>query len=161
MAIERRTVVAAAPRADRRIVAQSGALGETFELELDAPGKKRRGVWGDYVEGTARALVARGVAVGGAKLYIESDVPPGGGLALAALAGASGLDRVTLAQAGQAAEHEYVGTMCGIMDQYIAALGVERHALLVDCRSLEAKKIPFVLGGERLVVCDTGVKHEL
>jgi galactokinase len=125
------------------------------------------------VEGTARALVARGVAVGGASLYVESDVPRGAGLsasaaletsvglALASLAGAEGLDRVTLAKAGQAAEHEYVGTLCGIMDQYIAALGVERHALLVDCRSLEARKIPFELGGQQLVVCDTGVKHEL
>ncbi len=173
MAIERRTVVAAAPRSDRRVVAHSGALDETFEFELDEPGNVRRGIWGDYVEGTARALLARGVAVGGASLFIESDVPRGAGLsasaaletsvglALASLTGSETLDRVTLARAGQAAEHEYVGTMCGIMDQYIAALGVERHALLIDCRSLEARRVPLELGDSKLVVCDTGVKHEL
>jgi len=118
-------------------------------------------------------LVARGVAVTGANLWIESDVPRGAGLsasaaletsvglALAGLAGRLDLDRVTLALAGQAAEHEYVGTLCGIMDQYIAALGVERHALLVDCRSLEARSVPLELSDSKLVVCDTGVKHEL
>jgi galactokinase len=172
MAIERRTVVAAAPRSDGRVVAQSGAFGETFEFELERPGPGRRGVWGDYVEGTARALAERGVAVGGASLFIESDVPRGAGLsasaaletsvglALVSLAGRADFDRVTLAKAGQAAEHEYVGTLCGIMDQYIAALGVARHALLVDCRSLEARRVPMELGDAKLVVCDTGVKHE-
>jgi galactokinase len=173
MAIERRTVVAASARDDRRVVAVSGALSDTFEFELDRPGPPRRGIWGDFVEGTARALMARGVAVTGANLWIESDVPRGAGLsasaaletsvglALAALAGRLDLDRVTLALAGQAAEHEYVGTLCGIMDQYIAALGVERHALLVDCRSLQARPVPFELVDSKLVVCDTGVKHDL
>jgi len=173
MAIERRTSVAASRRDDRRVVAVSGALGETFEFELDRPGAPLRGIWGDYVEGTARALVARGVPVTGANLWIESDVPRGAGLsasaaletsiglALSALAGRLDLDRVTLARAGQAAEHEYVGTLCGIMDQYIAALGVERHALFVDCRSLEARSVPLELSDSKLVVCDTGVKHEL
>jgi galactokinase len=173
MAIERRTVVAASPRDDRRIVAVSGGLGETFEFELDRPGAKRRGLWGDYVEGTARELAARGVAINGANLFIESDVPRGAGLsasaaleisvglALASLASTAPLDRVTLARAGQAAEHEYVGTLCGIMDQYIAALGVEGHALFVDCRSLEARRVPLALGDAKLVVCDTTVKHEL
>jgi galactokinase len=173
MAIERRTAVAAALRDDRRIVAYSSGLADTFELDLDRPGALRRGIWGDYVEGTARALVARGVAVPGANLSIGSDVPHGAGLsasaaletsvglALAALAGQPDFDRVVLAQAGQAAEHEYVGTLCGIMDQYIAALGVAGHALLVDCRSLEARRVPMDLGEAKLVVCDTAVKHEL
>ncbi|HEX6277884.1 MAG TPA: galactokinase [Polyangiaceae bacterium] len=173
MAIERRTVVAASPRDDRRIVAFSVGLADTFELDLDRPGARRRGIWGDFVEGTARALLARGVAVNGANLVIDSDVPRGAGLsasaaletsvglALASLASPAELDRVTLAKAGQAAEHEYVGTLCGIMDQYIAALGVARHALLVDCRSLEARRVPLDLRGKKLVVCDTTVKHDL
>jgi galactokinase len=173
MAIERRTAVAASPRDDRRIVAVSLGLADTFELDLDQPGEKRRGIWGDFIEGTARALLARGVAVHGANLVIDSDVPRGAGLsasaaletsvglALASLASTEALDRVTLAQAGQAAEHEYVGTLCGIMDQYIAALGVARHALLVDCRSLAARRVPLDLRGKKLVVCDTTVKHDL
>jgi galactokinase len=173
MAIERRTMVAAAPRSDGRIVAHSLGAAEPFELELATPGKPQRGIWGDYVEGTARALLARGVPVTGANLLIDSDVPAGAGLsasaaletsvglALASLAGRGDLDRVTLALAGQAAEHEYVGTRCGIMDQYIAALGVKGGAVLVDCRSLEPRVVTMDLGSATVAICDTRVKHEL
>jgi galactokinase len=83
------------------------------------------------------------------------------GLSLATLAGQGSVSRVTLALAGQAAEHEYVGTRCGIMDQYIAALGEEAHALLIDCRSLEQRLIPMALRGASVLVCDTRVKHDL
>jgi galactokinase len=173
MAIERRTLVAAAPRTDGRIVARSLGASEAVEFALAEPGRPRRGNWGDYVEGTARALIARGVPVSGATLLVDSDVPAGAGLsasaaletsvglAFASLAGRGDLDRVTLALAGQAAEHEYVGTRCGIMDQYIAALGVKGGAVLVDCRSLEPRVVNMDLGNATVVICDTRVKHEL
>ena len=96
--------------ADGKIVARSLFSEEPFEVVLADAGKPRRGMWGDYVEGTARALMARGVAVSGASLLIDSDVPAGAGLsasaaletsvglALASLAGRGDLDRVTLAE---------------------------------------------------------------
>jgi galactokinase len=173
MAIERRAYVAAAPRPDGLVVARSQNLGAEFSFELARPGPRKRGIWGDYVEGMARALLARGVAVDGADLLIESEVPAGAGLsasaalelsvgyALAALSGLEQPDRKLLALAGQAAEHEYVGTLCGIMDQYISALGVAGHALLIDCRSLEPRAVPFSSRELCLVVCDTRVKHQL
>jgi galactokinase len=173
MAIDRRTTVAAAPRADRLVVAYSETIDDEIQVDLDHSGPTRRGSWADFVEGTVRALMARGVEIGGASLFVTSDVPAGAGLsasaalevsvglALAALSGRADLDRVTLALAGQAAEHEYVGTRCGIMDQYIAALGVEGCALLIDCRSLEPRVVPMDLGKAEIVVCDTRVKHDL
>jgi galactokinase len=172
MAIDRGVVVAAATRADRRVSVRSLDLDEEVEFDLDRPGPPRRGAWIDYVEGVARSLVERGVPVGGADLVLSSDVPPGAGLsssaaleisvglALAELAG-GGVARVTLALAGQAAEHAYVGTRCGIMDQFIAALGRASHALLVDCRSLEATLVPLGRPDVRVVIVDTKVKHDL
>jgi galactokinase len=77
-----------------------------------------------------------------------------------ALAGAE-VDRVTLARAGQEAEHTYVGTKCGIMDQMVAACGRRGHGLLIDCRSLETKQIPIESSTAAWVVCDTGVRHQL
>jgi galactokinase len=68
---------------------------------------------------------------------------------------------VQLALAGQQAEHTYVGTMCGIMDQFVAALGREGHALLIDCRTLEASPVPLDTRDAAIVITDTGVKHEL
>ncbi len=173
MAIERRTYVAGASNGSSRIRVKSLTLGQAAEIDLHSPGPKKRGSWLDYVEGTARALIARGMPVTGADLLIDSDVPAGAGvsasaalelgvgIALATLGGTAEPDRVQLALAGQAAEHEYVGTLCGIMDQYIASLGREDAALLIDCRSLETKTVPIQLQGVSVLVCDTRVKHEL
>jgi galactokinase len=173
MAIERRTYVAAASNGLSRVRVRSLNVGEAGELDLAVPGIKRRGTWLDYVEGTARALLERGLPVAGADLLVYSDVPAGAGLsasaalelsvglALATLGGSLAPNRVELALAGQAAEHEYVGTLCGIMDQYIAALGQTDSALLIDCRSLETESVPMRLGEARVLICDTRVKHQL
>ena len=173
MAIERRTHVAASARSDKRLLVRSLNTGSSLELDLSHPGPKQRGSWGDYIEGTAQALLARGFTLGGANLLISSDVPAGAGLsasaalelsvgfALASLGGAAAPDLVQLALAGQAAEHEYVGTRCGIMDQYVTALGRDGHALLIDCRSLEFCAVPVQLGTACVLICDTQVKHEL
>ena len=172
MALDRETVVAAASRPDRRVRVHSLDLGETAEFDLDRPGERRRGLWLDYVEGVARALISRGVGLGGADLLIRSDVPAGAGLSSSAaleisaglaLAGVSGarVGAVELALAGQQAEHEYVGAMVGIMDQLVSALGRAGHALLIDCRTLEATPVPLDTREVAVVVCDTRVKHQL
>ncbi|MDQ3254971.1 MAG: galactokinase, partial [Acidobacteriota bacterium] len=149
MAIDRETVIAGAARDDRRVRVYSLNVDEAVEFDLDHPGEKRRGIWLDYIEGVAQSLLGRGVRVKGADLAVLSEVPVGAGLSSsAALEVSAGLafvslsdqqlDRVTRALGGQQAEHVYVGTMCGIMDQFIAALGRRGSALLIDCRSLEA-----------------------
>jgi galactokinase len=173
MAIEQRTYVAGASNGTSRIRVRSVGWQETLEFDLAQAGTKRRGSWLDYVEGTARALIERGLPVAGADLVIDSNVPAGAGLsasaalelsvgmALSTLGGVAEPNRVELALAGQAAEHEYVGTMCGIMDQYIAALGRTDTALLIDCRSLETQAVPLGLGTVSVLICDTRVKHQL
>jgi len=173
IAIERRTLVAAAQRADRSVHVQSTRFPTKRQFDLDRPGPRRQNGWLDYIEGMAQSLQARGVELTGADLLIDSDVPTGAGLsssaalemavglALCSLAGDEKLSRVELAVAGQTAEHDYVGTMCGIMDQLIAALGQSDHALMIDCRTLEATPVPFARPGAVVLVCDTKVKREL
>ncbi len=51
--------------------------------------------------------------------------------------------------------------MCGIMDQFVAALGREGHALLIDCRTLEASPVPLDTSRVCVAITDTNVKHEL
>jgi len=173
IAIERRTFVAGAPRPDSRVIVRSLTLEQTVEFDLHQPGPTRRGSWLDYVEGTGRALLDRGFPLSGANLLIDSDLPAGAGLSasaalelsvgytLAALGGTPDPDRLQLALAGQNAEHAYVGTRCGIMDQYICALASPDHALQIDCRSLEYEAIPLRLASACVLICDTQVKHEL
>lgn len=172
VAIDRATIVAAAARSDRRIRVYSAEKKESVEFDLDHAGTKQRGIWQDYVEGVAQALLANGEQLCGADLALTSDVPDGAGLsssaalemsvgfALLSLSG-TGVDRVRLALAGQRAEHEYVGTKSGIMDQFISAMGEKNHALLIDCRTLQATAIPFDTSHAEIVICNTGVKHKL
>ncbi|MCA1630324.1 MAG: galactokinase [Acidobacteria bacterium] len=172
MAIDRETVAAAAPRADRRVRVCALDLGEEAEFDLDRPGAPRRGRWLDYVEGVAQSLAGRGVRLGGADLAVTSSVPPGSGLSSSAaleisvgLALATVSDkevpRVELALAGQEAEHVWVGAMVGIMDQFVSALAERGHALLIDCRSLAYSLVPLDTSETAVVVCDTNVRHEL
>jgi galactokinase len=169
IAIRERTRVAASPRPDRIIRAYSQSLKKERAFCLDDPWQ-RRGKWLDYVEGMARSLVARGVPVGGADLMIGSDVPPGAGLSSSAaleLAVGQALLALSshdmrprdLALAGQAAEHDFVGVNCGLMDQLVSALGRAGHALLIDCRSLEITEVKIPDLPAKIVVFDTHVRH--
>ena len=71
------------------------------------------------------------------------------------------LDRMELARVGQATEHKYVGTMCGIMDQFISMHGREGSLVRLDCRSGEFEYFPWHPKGYRLVLVNSCVKHEL
>jgi len=172
MAIHRGTAAAVSPRQDAKLHVWSLNLDETLERDLGNLGSGRRGSWSDYVEGIAAALEDRGIRPAGADIAIKSDVSIGGGLsssaafemalgtALAAVSGNT-IDRLSLALAGQTAEHNHVGIQSGIMDQFISVHALEGHALLLDCRSLEARPVPLRLGDYEVVVCDSRVRHTL
>lgn len=171
-AIDRDTLAAARARDDSTINAVALDLGKTATIDLDTPAIKRRGTWLDYVEGTARALQKRFGLSGGADIILSSTVPIGAGLSSSAalemaiglaLLSVSGIDidREKLALAGQFAEHEFVGTRSGIMDQFASVFCQEGNAMLLDCRSLEKKQIPIEIADTMIVVCDSKVKHSL
>ncbi len=61
----------------------------------------------------------------------------------------------------QKSEHQFIGVMCGIMDQFANLLSQENHVFKLDCRSLDYEYIPFDMRYLSLVLCDTGLKHEL
>ena len=171
IALDRDTVAAAAPRDDRKLVARSADGGQPGEIDLDAPPAPRRGTWLDYVEGAARLSEERFGRLRGADLLVAGDVPVGAGLSSSAalevavataLCGVSSLspEPRALALAAQAAEHRFVGTRCGIMDQLASVLGRAGHALFVDCRSLDVRPIPVHPERAAILVFDSGVRHE-
>jgi len=47
------------------------------------------------------------------------------------------------------------------MDQFVSMFGKAECCLFLDCRSLESRSIPISLRDNALLVCDTGVKHQL
>jgi galactokinase len=172
IAIDRGTAVAIAARPDRRLRIWSLNLEETAELDLDRLGSGRRGTWLDYAEGVASALLSRGAILTGADIALKSDVSIGGGLASSAAlemalgfalltVSGSRMSSVSLALAGQEAEHEHAGIHCGIMDQFVSVHALKDHAILLDCRSLEARQIPLRLEDYEVVICDSRVRHAL
>jgi galactokinase len=70
------------------------------------------------------------------------------------------LDPVYVVKLARRAENEFVGVPCGIMDQFISALGRKEHALFLDCRDLSYRHVPL-RGDVKLVVCNSGVKRAL
>jgi galactokinase len=161
--------VAIAARADRELHVCSSQFDQKAVVDLDSPSLAPRGDWSDYVVGTAVALEKSGYKLRGANLVVGGEVPLGSGLSSSAaievstgfaLLNISGhaIDRKQLALACQRAENEFVGARCGIMDQFISAHGRAGHALMLDCRSLEATALPLPTN-LRLLVCNTGVKH--
>jgi galactokinase len=184
VAIDCYTYAAARARTDGRLRVHSSHFDETAERRLATeprdvePGAERH--WSDYLWGVAQCLVAHGVALPGADLLIHGEVPIGAGLsssaalemaaalALTQSAGCS-LDPLTLARLCQRAENEFVGSRCGIMDQFTAAFGREGYALWLDCRSLACRLLPLeadrvpdpAAASPRLVICNTMVRHQL
>jgi len=159
-----------APTDDDQVELTLAATGERGALDLRALGPKR-GTWLDYVAGTAWALREAGAETRGFRGVLTSTIPTGAGLSSSAaielatawaLSGPGGpaLDPMTLARTAQRAENEYVGVMCGLMDQFAVTLGRASMALLLDCRSLAWHPVPIPPEVE-LVVCHSGSPRRL
>jgi len=164
------TLVAGATRSDQKLVVYSEQFGETAELDMSALAGPPRRHWSDYVRGVAAELTELGRVVG-TNLLISSDVPLGAGLSSSAALEVSTalalsslsdlqLPLLELVKLSQRAEHKFAGTLCGIMDQFIATFGQSGNALLLDCRSLEYRPVP-IPNDVCLVICNSMVKHEL
>ena len=170
VAIDRATYVAARPRDDRRVHMLALDIGEEDAFDLDNFGHSAEHPWSNYIRGVVKGLLVAGHELGGANLLITSDVPRGAGLSSsAALEVSVGyafqvLNRLNLlgeelALLAQGAENNFVGVQCGIMDQFISALGRKDHALLIDCRELNARPVPLPADA-KIVICDSSIRHE-
>jgi galactokinase len=169
-AVDFSTYVAIAVRPDRKLVIDSEEFPDNFEFDLDHLPEQRTGAWCDYVLGVASVLRQRGRELRGANLFVHGEVPVAAGLSSsAALEVASALALMSVdgtqlplpevAQLCRQAENSFVGARVGIMDQFVSCLGKARHALLLDCRSLEFQFVP-IPAGIQLVVCNTMTKHD-
>jgi len=171
VAIDFATWVAAGLNAGNSIRVHSQQYNETVTLSLGALEGAPRGHWSDFVRGVAHGLRHAGQDLVGVDLLIDGQVPLEAGLSSSAaleLATATALQAfshtplpaIELVRICQSAEHNFAGTRCGIMDQFISQFGEAGHALLLDCRSLEPIAVRFP-GDVRIVICNTMVKHQL
>jgi galactokinase len=171
-AIAQGIVVDAAARDDLVIRARAVDLGEDFAFAVTM--RAREHGWRAFVVGMAAELEALGVDVEGAELQIGGDLPRGAGLsssaalevalclALLALADVDPEEpgRLELAHVCARVENEWVGAQTGLLDQLASLYGEADAALLIDFTTLALEPVPLKLGDWRLVVLDSGERHE-
>jgi len=166
-AIDRHVTVAFRPRS-RGPVEMVSDQSEA-RLQFDGLPAERQGSWGDYVIGVARALGDQGVP--SFELAATSTIPIGAGLSSsAALEVASALAMLhpkaavmplaDVARLCRGVENDFIGARTGIMDPFISLAGRAGSALLLDCRSLQARVCPLPGDQWAWVLADTRVKHE-
>ncbi len=170
-AIDRWVGFAGRKRADRRVRAHALDFADSVEFSLDAIQHDDQHPWSNYLRGVSKFLEESGHRLQGADIVLGGNVPREAGLSSSAAieVGAVAfwqkligfeLDPVDAIKLARRAENEFVGVPCGIMDQFISALGRERHALFLDCRDLKYRHVPLK-GDVKIVICNSGVKRAL
>jgi galactokinase len=170
-AIDREILLGVRPTGNRQVTLHALDFAGSATFSLDEIGYDPDQPWSNYLRGVCFVLEEAGYHLRGAEIIFGGDVPIGSGLSSSAaleVATATAFLALaeyevpgeTVARLCQQAENEFVGTRCGIMDQFISALGQAGQALLIDCRSLAYRTIP-VPAGVKLVVGDTGVRRGL
>jgi len=171
-AIDRETVVTLRARGDRELHVYAAAFDETIEASIPLVSPTPTDTWRDYLVGILSELQQRADLPFGFDGAITGNIPIGAGLSSSAsleVALALGLSRLynieledlDLIALCQRAENEFVGTHCGIMDQYASLLARENSALLLDTRSLKHRYVPLSLDNLTLLIVDSNVRRSL
>ncbi len=173
MAIERHAIMAAdTAAAPGKVSIYDTQFKENATIDISAPVTKGQPKWSNYIRGVLAGFQHRRVKIPALDVAFMSTVPLGGGLSSSAalevctatlMEAATGkqIDPIEKALLAQKAEHDFAGVPCGIMDQFISALGREGHLLLLDCRSRKTELVPMSDPSVALLVVNTNVKHEL
>lgn len=170
LAINRAIWIALEPRQDCQVFVHSGDFHEDGQFSLVGLTNHKSG-WLEYLKGVAWCLQDAGYTLAGWQGVVQGDVPLGAGLSSSAAlematarafaaVGSLAWEPAAMAKLGQRAENRWVGVNCGIMDQLISAAGRQDHALLIDCRSLAGRAVPFP-PGTAVVVLDTSTRRGL
>ena len=128
--------------------------------------------WPNFLLGVYVELQKAGYQAGGVQLVVGGNIPLGAGLSSSAAVESGmlhvlnhlydlNIPRLELVKLAQRSENNFIGLQCGIMDMFASQMGRDQSAILLDCRSLDYRYIPFHASQHRLLLCDTGVKHNL
>ena len=144
-----------------------------IELDLDNLEFNSQHNWSNYPKGVMTEFIKAGAALThGFEIIFFGNIPNGAGLSSSAsievLMGtilnsyfSCNFDPIKIALLGQAAENNYIGVGCGIMDQFASAMGQANHAILLDCNTLNYSYAPLNIAGYKLVIANTNKQRGL
>lgn len=170
-AIDKAMYFAIGKREDDHISIMALDLGEKSQWRLGEKPMKTDG-WVAYLYGMLEIIRGAGHSISGFDCVFGGDIPIGAGVSSsAALECGMGhairsimnleISDWELTQMAQRTEHEYVGLKCGIMDMFASVHGRKNQVIRLDCRSMDYTYVPFQLDDYAIVLCDTGVSHNL
>ncbi len=166
-------IIAALSKSDSdKSTVYASDFDETIKFSVNNIAPLPKESWGNYILGVIAEINKKGKTVGNFNMVFGGDIPSGSGMSSSAALENSvvlglnelfdlGLTKTEMIFISQKAEHNYVGVNCGIMDQYASMFGVKNHALLLDCRSIEAKPFEINFKDHELMLINTNVKHSL
>ncbi len=168
-AIDKCVYAAVSKRDDDKICLYASEYRQSFETSLSDISSAG---WANYVLGVVAQLVKRGFALSGFNMVIHGNIPIGAGLSSSAAVECSvacalnemfalHLSKIDMVKIARAAEHEFAGVQCGIMDMFASTFGKKENLIKLDCRSLDYEYVPLALGNYKLVLFNTNVKHSL
>lgn len=170
MAIDKGIYAAASASGTNTITFCSGNLKDEDVFPVHS--FRATGHWGDYAKGVVAKLKGKGFPIEGFNAFLLGNLPIGAGVSSSAAMEVAvcyllqKLFKFSVAPEEaavlcQQAEHEFAGTKCGIMDQFVSIMGRAGNALLLDCRTLDHEYVPLSLGDHVFVACDSRVEHGL
>ncbi|WP_243643668.1 galactokinase [Tenacibaculum sp. M341] len=144
------------------------------QFEINLNDLKRSNIeWHNYIIGVIFHInVLKPNAVKGFDCNIYSNLPLGSGVSSSAALECGiakglnelfniGLTDIEIINISKDAEHTFVGTKCGIMDQFAVVKGCADHLLLLNCETLEHQLIPADFGDYKIILLNTNVSHNL
>jgi len=134
---------------------------------------RREVEWQNYIVGVLYHInVLKPNTIQGFDCIIESNLPLGSGISSSAALEcgvAKGVNNlfnlqltdIQIIKLSRDAEHTFVGTKCGIMDQFAVVKGKKDHLILLNCETLAYELIEADFNEYIVVLLNTNVSHSL
>lgn len=147
-------------------------MNDTIEVNFESIKSSSQYGWANYILGVIEQFQNRGLKVKPFNCVLAGDVPIGSGMSSSAALESAvgfainelnqfGFSKKELAKLVQQAENEFIGVKCGIMDMFASLHGKENNVIRLDCETLDFQYFPLNLGEYKIVLFDSGVKHNL
>lgn len=143
-----------------------------MKLNVNNSYKKSSIQWENYVLGVIQELRKIKSDLNNFSCDIKSSLPSGAGISSSSalvcglIKGISiinnlYLDNSEIIEISRRVEHNYIGVLGGIMDQYTILNAKENKAILLNCHNLNTKYIGIDFGDLEILLLDTNIKHNL